>query len=64
MPALVLPASTVHVSFRVAMAEFQAEGRGGPGDDSSLGNQIRETGSPAALFGRGTDRRAQIAKKL
>jgi predicted acetyltransferase len=38
MPELVLPTVSYKVSFLAAMAEFRAEGRGGPGDDSSIGH--------------------------
>jgi predicted acetyltransferase len=42
MPELILPDGRVHQSFLTAMKEFQAEGRGGPGDDHSmLGREIR-----------------------
>jgi predicted acetyltransferase len=45
MAKLVPPTTIVFESFRLAMAEFQAEGRGAPGDDSSLGTQIRDKAS-------------------
>lgn len=41
MPELILPSPRVHRSFLAAMAEFQAEGQGGPGDDSNTGQAIR-----------------------
>ncbi|GAA1661648.1 GNAT family N-acetyltransferase [Fodinicola feengrottensis] len=44
MPELIAPSVRVHTSFLAAMAEFQAEGRGGPGDHSSVGREIREYG--------------------
>ncbi|GIF73988.1 GNAT family N-acetyltransferase [Asanoa siamensis] len=44
MPALVSPTADVHDSFRTAMAEFQAEGRGAPDDESMIGREIREYG--------------------
>jgi predicted acetyltransferase len=44
VPALYPPAGDVHASFLVAMAEFQAEGRGVVDDTSMLGSEIREYG--------------------
>ena len=41
MPLLIPPDARVHRSFVAAMAEFQAEGRGEPRDDSVTGNAIR-----------------------
>jgi len=41
MPVLIPPDARVHRSFVAAMAEFQAEGRGEPRDDSVTGNAIR-----------------------
>lgn len=41
---LVAPAERVHASFLAAMAEFRAEGRGGPDDESMVGREIREFG--------------------
>jgi predicted acetyltransferase len=41
MPELVLPTTEVQPSFLAAMAEFRAEGRGGPGDASMIGNDHR-----------------------
>lgn len=41
MPVLATPHTGVHASFLAAMAEFAAEGRGGPDDGSSLGDDIR-----------------------
>jgi len=55
MPELTPPTTRVHASFLAAMAEFRDEGRGGPGDDTALGREIREHASrwtePGA-FGR------------
>jgi predicted acetyltransferase len=42
MPELIPPDVGVHRSFLAAMTEFQAEGRGGPGDDGVTGRAIRE----------------------
>lgn len=44
MPELREPALDVHSSFVQAMAEFQAEGRGAPDDDSMIGGEIRAGG--------------------
>lgn len=44
MPQLVAPVVRVRTSFVVAMAEFAAEGRGGPGDVSMIGSDIRRYG--------------------
>lgn len=45
MPQLVEPSLAQAASFRAAMAEFAAEGRGGEGDDeSALGREIRVYG--------------------
>ncbi len=41
MPKLIPPDTRLHSSFLAAMAEFQAEGRGGPDDDSNIGQAIR-----------------------
>jgi predicted acetyltransferase len=41
MPELTPPTVRVHRSFLAAMTEFQAEGRGGPGDNSMIGGEIR-----------------------
>ena len=41
MPELARPTITVHRSFLAAMAEFQAEGRGGPADHTMIGGEIR-----------------------
>lgn len=40
-PSLSRPNALVHDSFLTGMAEFRAEGRGAPDDDSVLGQQIR-----------------------
>lgn len=42
MPELTQPSPVVADSFRAAMADFAAEGRGGPDDDTALGHDIRE----------------------
>ncbi|HTZ43111.1 MAG TPA: GNAT family N-acetyltransferase [Jatrophihabitans sp.] len=42
MPELVRPAPQYADSFRAAMADFIAEGRGAPDDDSALGRGIAE----------------------
>jgi hypothetical protein len=52
MPELILPHPRVHRSFLAAMAEFQAEGGGGPLDDSETGHAIRAWGSGRASKGR------------
>jgi len=44
MPDLVTPTTTVHESFLAAMEEFRTEGRGGLGDDSMIGNEMRRFG--------------------
>ncbi|HET6209907.1 MAG TPA: GNAT family N-acetyltransferase [Jatrophihabitans sp.] len=45
MPQLVQPSLDQAVSFRIGMAEFAAEGRGGPTDtDTMLGRELREFG--------------------
>lgn len=40
MPLLTMPTTRVHASFLAAMAEFTAEGRGGPDDDTMIGHEI------------------------
>jgi predicted acetyltransferase len=45
MPKLIPPDTRLHRSFLAAMAEFQAEGRGGPDDDSNIGQAIRAQAS-------------------
>jgi predicted acetyltransferase len=45
MPGFSAPSADVRESFLDAMAEFQDEGRGGPADDSMIGNEIRRYGS-------------------
>jgi predicted acetyltransferase len=42
MPHLVEPSAELAASFLLAMADFAAEGRGEPSDDSALGHQLRE----------------------
>jgi predicted acetyltransferase len=44
MPHLVEPHAALAASFRSAMADFVAEGRGGPQDDSALGRQLTRFG--------------------
>ena len=44
MPQLCPPTTQVHLSFLAAMAEFQAEGRGGGEDNSMIGRDIRDGG--------------------
>lgn len=39
---LIRPTAAVQTSFLAAMREFEEEGRGGPGDDSMVGRDIRE----------------------
>jgi predicted acetyltransferase len=41
VPALVDPTTSVHASFLAAMEEFRAEGRGGPGDYTMIGHDLR-----------------------
>ena len=41
MPELVRPDVRLHASFVVAMAEFAAEGRGRPSDDTTVGADLR-----------------------
>jgi predicted acetyltransferase len=41
VPGFQAPDVNVHRSFLVAMAEFRAEGRGAPDDDSMVGGEIR-----------------------
>lgn len=45
MPRLSAPTADVRGSFLAAMAEFQAEGRGGDEDSSMIGTDIREFGA-------------------
>jgi predicted acetyltransferase len=42
MPCLRLPAVDVHASFVEAMGEFRAEGRGSDGDDTMVGEELRD----------------------
>ncbi len=44
MPELARPSAALAASFRSAMADFAAEGRGAPDDDSALGQQLRAFG--------------------
>lgn len=44
MPELILPEVHVHRSFLAAMAEFRAEGRGGPDDPGATGREMRRYG--------------------
>ncbi|MGP4111669.1 GNAT family N-acetyltransferase [Streptomyces sp. 4N509B] len=44
MPELVEPTTAVHASFLQAVKEYEAEGRGGPGDDSMQGHDMRRYG--------------------
>jgi hypothetical protein len=48
MPHLITASMRVHRSFLTAMAEFQVEGRAGPGDDSNTGQAIRKYASRCA----------------
>lgn len=41
MPELIAPDIRVHESFLAAMAEFRAEGRGGPHDGTMIGREVR-----------------------
>lgn len=45
LPMLSVPTVEVHASFLAGMAQFWAEGRGQPDDDSVLGQQLRRYGS-------------------
>jgi predicted acetyltransferase len=45
MPQLLEPSAALADSFRSAMADFAAEGRGGPQDDSALGRDLTGFGS-------------------
>jgi predicted acetyltransferase len=42
MPELIVPDARVHRSFLAAIAEFQAEGRGLPSDNTMLGEEMRQ----------------------
>lgn len=44
MPELIQPDARVADSFRAAMRDFAAEGRGGPADDSALARDLRQYG--------------------
>jgi predicted acetyltransferase len=67
MPGFSAPSSDVRESFLKAMAEFQAEGRGGPDDDSMIGNEIRRYGAawsdPGVFAGYIADLRAQALEE-
>jgi predicted acetyltransferase len=67
MPGFSAPTADVHESFLKAMTEFQAEGRGGPGDDSMIGNEIRRYGAtwsdPDVFAGYVADLRAQALEE-
>jgi predicted acetyltransferase len=67
MPELVAPTTDVRESFRKAMAEFEGEGRGGPDDDSMIGNEIRQYAAvwpdPAGFAGYVAALRAQSLKE-
>ncbi len=45
MPDLALPTTAVQRSFLAAMAEYRAEGRGGPDDNSMIGTEYRKFGA-------------------
>lgn len=45
MPELIAPTTAAHASFLEAVKEFQAEGRGVPGDESMLGWDITHFGA-------------------
>jgi predicted acetyltransferase len=45
VPELIMPDVRVHESFLEAMAEFRAEGRGDPVDDTMIGAEMREFSS-------------------
>ena len=55
VPHLVPPTTSVHASFLSAMAEFRAEGRGGPEDDSMIGHEMRSFGATWATPARFAD---------
>jgi predicted acetyltransferase len=61
--ALSVPTVRVHTSFLAAIAQFRAEGRGEPGDDSVLGQQLRRYGgqwnTPDGFADHVTDLRAE-----
>jgi predicted acetyltransferase len=44
MASLIAPTAAVHGSFLAAMAEFRAEGRGGPDDETMIGYEFRTYG--------------------
>jgi predicted acetyltransferase len=67
MPGFSAPTVDVRESFLKAMAEFQAEGRGGPDDDSNIGTDIRRYATtwsdPAVFAGYVADLRAQALEE-
>jgi predicted acetyltransferase len=67
MPALSQPTTAVHGSFLRAMAEFQAEGRGTPDDNSMVGREIATYGEhwhdPAEFARYVADLRAQALEE-
>ncbi len=64
MPQLMTPDVRVRASFAAAMAEFQAEGRGGADDDSMVGREMRVYGErwlePDGFAAYVADLRAQV----
>ncbi|MER7282271.1 GNAT family N-acetyltransferase [Dactylosporangium sp. NPDC000244] len=67
MPALSPPTADVHESFLAAMAEFVAEGRGGPDDHSMIAHELREFSpswaSPTGFAGYVSALRAQAQEE-
>lgn len=61
MPELVAPTIEVHASFLEAMKEFEAEGRGGAGDRTMVGGEIR---SYATRWGELSEFAAYVAGLL
>ena len=45
MPELLMPSTAAHTSFLAAMAEFRAEGRGTPDDNSMIGHDHQDFAS-------------------
>jgi len=45
VPELIRPTTDLHDSFLAAMAEYVAEGRGAPADQSNVGQNIRQYGA-------------------
>ncbi len=72
MPQLIAPTVRVRESFLEAMGELRAEGKGGPGDDTAVGREIRRFGdewAEPAGFARYLDwlrsmTRADVARPL